>query len=148
MDFVSDLIALAEGHCLNGDAGRAELASPRENSFLMPKKHRISSSDFKLIENSKRRRERGAYFILSYGTQAGREGAHARMACVVSKKTAARAVDRNLIKRRCRAAAGDLIADIRKPLVFIFYASRNAKGAAFAEIKRDVEKLIRKSCDV
>lgn len=111
----------------------------------MPKKHRISHSDFKLAAGAGLRRERGAYFILSYGALSGNARGSARMACAVSKKTAAKAVDRNLIKRRCRDAARDLITGVKKPLVFIFYANRNAKGATFTEIKQDVEKLIRKS---
>ncbi|MDO8561991.1 MAG: ribonuclease P protein component [bacterium] len=108
----------------------------------MPKKHGISHSDHKLAANSHLRRKRGAYFILSYGVLAGGRSKNTQIACVVSKKTAARAVDRNLIKRRCRAAARNLLADIKKPLAFIFYANRNAKGASFAEIKQDVDELM------
>ena len=159
MGFASALAALAEGHCLNEDAGRAVPASPRENSFLMPKKHRISHSDFKLTANSRMRRERGEYFAVSHGPLSDSTSSNLQIACIVSKKTTARAVDRNLIKRRFRSVARNFLADpvrstasnggeIKKPKALIFYANKNAKTASFAEIKRDVEKLIRKSCDV
>ena len=114
----------------------------------MPKKHRVSHSDFKLTANSRLRRERGEYFILSHGPLLGSTSNNLQIACIVSKKTATRAVDRNLIKRRCRSAVRNFLADIKKPQALIFYANKNAKAASFAEIKRDVEKLIRKSCDV
>lgn len=111
----------------------------------MPKKYRLSHSDFKLITNSRFRRERGAYFILSHGRLPGAQDNHLRIACVVSTKAAARAVDRNLIKRRCRDAVRNLIAGAKEPLALIFYANKNAKKASFKEMKADIEKLIEKS---
>lgn len=114
----------------------------------MPKKYRVSHSDFKLAAASRLRRERGKYFMLSYGQFAEKGRTGPQFACVVSKKTAERAVDRNLIKRRCRSAARDIIASIEKPLALIFYANRNVRGASFAEVKRDVNDLLRKSTRV
>ena len=111
----------------------------------MPKKHRLSHSDFKLVANARFRRERGKYFTLSYGTIPGTKGVYPRIACVVSKKGAARAVDRNLIKRRCRDAAKSFISDIKEPLVLVFYAGRNAKSAPHAEIKKDMHELLQKA---
>ncbi|MCR4281268.1 MAG: ribonuclease P protein component [Candidatus Kaiserbacteria bacterium] len=111
----------------------------------MPKKNRISHSDFKLIANSRLKRERGRYFILSYGPLFGRAHQDLQIACIVSRKTAAKAVDRNLIKRRCRSAARNFLADTQKPQVLIFYANKNAKSASFADIKQDIAQLIERA---
>ena len=108
------------------------------------KKHGLSHADFELMANSRFRRERGTYFALSHGSIPGPQEGCPRVACVVSKKVAARAVDRNLIKRRCRDAARRLIADIKEPLALVFYANRNAKDASYEEIEKDMSKLVQK----
>ena len=110
----------------------------------MPKKHRLSNSDFRLIANARFRRERGKYFALSYGTIPGAKAVCPRIACVVSKKVAARAIERNLIKRRCRDVARSFIADIEEPLALVFYAGRNARGASFSDTKQDISELFHK----
>ncbi len=111
----------------------------------MPKKYRISHADFKLIEDARFRRERGAYFSLSHGRLSGARGNRLRVACVVSKKVAIRAVDRNFVKRRCLDAVRNLLAGDKEPFALIFYANKNAKTASFEEMKADINKLIEKS---
>lgn len=65
-----------------------------------------------------------------------------KIACVVSKKVAARASARNAIRRRCREAARAELARIKEPCTLVFYAKREAAEATFSDLKRDVEKLV------
>lgn len=111
----------------------------------MPKKYRISHADFKKIEGLRLRRERGVYFALSHGSLP--DGGHGKLqiACVISKGNAAKAACRNLIKRRFREAIRNYAANIKKPAVLIFYANKNAKTAAFDEIRKDVARLIERA---
>ncbi len=111
----------------------------------MPRKHALSRSDFKHIAGGRFRREHGALFSLSVGPLPDPSARVPRVACVVSKKIAARAVTRNLVKRRCRAVARECIAGVREPLALAFYAKRGAADASYAEIKEDVGRLVKKA---
>lgn len=107
----------------------------------MPKKHRLTHADFARVSKSRARRIHGTYFSLSLSESQG--GARvSQTACVVSKKTAARAVDRNLIRRRCREALRKHLVRIKTPTVFVFHAKREAARASYAEIARDIEALV------
>ena len=64
------------------------------------------------------------------------------MACVVSKKVAARAVDRNYIQRRCRETVRPRLVHIDQPLALVFYAKRGVATASFADVKKDIEELL------
>lgn len=67
----------------------------------------------------------------------------ARFACVVSKKTAHRAHERNLIKRRCRSVVRNI--ELKTTLSYIFTAKPSAKKAEFSELASDVQGLIVKA---
>lgn len=112
----------------------------------MPRKNSLTHADFVRVEQAKFRRERDSLFILSYGTLVGQKLGELKAACVVSKKTAARAVDRNLIKRRWRdAMRGNL--HIPTPSALVFYAMKGAKGASYADIKSNVDGLIARASE-
>ena len=64
-----------------------------------------------------------------------------RFTCVVSKKVASKAHERNAIKRRCREAARVALKEA-PPRVLAFHALRSAHEASFFEIEKDVQKLI------
>ena len=110
----------------------------------MPRKNSLSRTDFKALEAVKLRREHGNFFALSWGALPSLENGP-KIACIISKKTAHRAVDRNLVKRRCRAAARQLLSSGKVDQVFIFTAKHTAARASFKEIKQDVTALIAKS---
>ncbi len=112
----------------------------------MSKLLRLSRSDF-VSESGASKRFHGRFFSLSASSLPG-EGSPL-LACVVSKKTAAKAVERNLIKRLCREAVR---AYIRKsaptpPLALVFRAKKDAVGTPFTDILRDVGELIDKISD-
>ena len=105
----------------------------------MPKKYRLSRADFQNMRSF--RRVLGEYFSLSYGELPNRPFPGA--ACVVSAKAAARAVDRNRIKRRCRAALSEYLKTNPRPTV-VLYAKKGAAKASFADIQKDIERLLSK----
>lgn len=105
----------------------------------MPKKYRLSRADFIRLPRAARR-VHGNYFSLT-GAPLPSLG-WAKVACVVSKKTAARAVDRNKIERRCREALRPLIKEVGRPIALIFYAKHEAVHASFAAIRQDIQKLL------
>lgn len=66
-----------------------------------------------------------------------------RFACVVSKKVAKRAVDRNLIKRRGREAVRDALKkSAAAPASYVFYAKKEALGAPYRDIAAEIRKLL------
>lgn len=100
----------------------------------MPKKFRLTVADLKAFRPE--RRFSGALFSLAIG-KAARTGA----ACVISKKVAPRAVDRNKVKRRVKAALSPHLSALF-PAAYVFYGKSGAADASFAEAKRDIEKLL------
>lgn len=100
----------------------------------MPAKYRLSVADLRVFRAD--RRLSGSFFSLSIGAL-DRVG----VASVISKKVAARAVDRNRIKRRCRAALLPFLREL-PPGAYVFYAKKEAVSATGAEIVRDLAKLL------
>lgn len=100
----------------------------------MPQKYRLTVADLRAFRAD--RRLSSTYFSLSIG-KAAQVGA----ACVISKKIAARAVDRNRVKRRCRAALLPLLPAL-SPARYVFYAKKEAVRAESGEIARDLQKLV------
>lgn len=103
----------------------------------------MSRADFSSIPSGRSRRYLGAYFSLAVSPLASIGAASMpKCACVVSKKAAASAVDRNLIKRRCREACRLAVKAAAAPCSLVFYAKKEAKGASYAEIEKDIRKLM------
>jgi ribonuclease P protein component len=109
----------------------------------MPKKYRLSGEEIRnlssLTGGQAGKRLHGRLFSLLVAPV---PGDNAKCACVVSKKAAAKAVDRNKIKRRCRAVLAKRVADVKKPVALVLYAKREAKDATFSEIERDISTLL------
>lgn len=120
-------------------AAAKKVARSFRSNFSMPKKYRLSRADFIRLPRASRR-VHGSYFSLT-STLFPALG-EPRAACVVSKKIAARAVDRNRIERRCREVLRPLMKNIKQPFALIFHAKREAVGATFVEIQRDILKLL------
>jgi ribonuclease P protein component len=113
----------------------------------MPKHQRLSRADFASISAARSRRFFGTYFSLSVGPlPSGAVAQGPKCACVVSKKVAKNATDRNLIKRRCREACRTVLAigkhGLQNHASLVFYAKKEAKGAPFKEIEKDVMNLL------
>lgn len=65
-----------------------------------------------------------------------------KFTCVVSKKTAPRAVDRNLVKRKCLSILRAAIRGETRPLAFIVRAKPSALHARHTELKDDLHSLL------
>ncbi len=119
------------------DASAPSPQGPRQSFGIvegMPQKYRLTIADLKTFRPD--RRLSSTYFSLAVA-RASRAG----VACVVSKKVSVRAVDRNRIKRRLRATLLPHLSRL-PPASYVWYAKKEAATAAYAEVARDVEKLL------
>ena len=108
----------------------------------MPQRQRLKHRDFSSINTAQGRRCYGTYFTLSVGVQRGAGPSEkAKFAVVVSKKIAARAVDRNRIRRLCKEVVRQESDTIRGPQTLILYAKKAARSASFKEIETDIVEL-------
>lgn len=114
-------------------------------SVRMAKTIRLSRADFGAIGAP--RRFHGSLFSLSVSSLP--EGRQHASACVVSKKIAAKAVQRNLLRRRCREAVRVHIRKLAasSPFALVFRAKKAAEHASFADIEQEVSMLIDKIPD-
>jgi ribonuclease P protein component len=127
--------------------GRRDVAPPPperpQGPFrLMPKHQRLSRVDFSSINTARLRRIHGAYLTLSVSEHVKNPISKPKFACVVSKKIAARAVDRNRIRRRCREAFRTLCNGRTDPRSFICYAKKEAAAASYDDIRSDLRDLL------
>lgn len=98
---------------------------------------RLGSEQFKAFRPVKR--AAGALFSISAGPS---PDGKPRFSCVVSKKVSPKAVDRNAVKRRARAAVRGL--GYVPPLAVVLTARRESARASYAEIRTDIEQLFSK----
>ncbi|HTR18529.1 MAG TPA: ribonuclease P protein component [Candidatus Paceibacterota bacterium] len=116
----------------------------------MPKKYRLSGEELRKLSSPSNERAgrlasragkrfHGRLFSLLLVPIAG---SSAKCACVVSKKSARKAVERNTIKRRCRSILSKRMPSVKTPLALLFYAKPGARDATFSEVERDIESLL------
>ena len=105
----------------------------------MTQVRRIGRKDFMILSTGHLRRYRGSLFSLSV---ASTHGQRARSTVVVSKKVAARAVDRNLIKRRARAVIATELKKNDTPHAYLFYARKETLRAPYAHFVADITQLM------
>lgn len=105
---------------------------------LMPRSASLTRADFARMKGFKRLM--GAFFSLSWGKIEGRTTPAS--ACVISAKTAPRAVVRNRIKRRCRATMAPLISRMDEPWILVWHAKKGAVHASNEEMKREIQELM------
>lgn len=109
----------------------------------MPTKFRLTRADFKLFSSQNTRRIRGVYFTLSIFPLPANTPPKA--ACIVSKKVARKAAERNLIKRRYRAILQTLIPQVKQPLALAFYTNSSSSKAAFEQLSTDITTTLKAS---
>lgn len=96
---------------------------------------RLGSAAFKEFRPA--RRFSGTFFSLAVAPS--RDG-KTRFACVVSKKVSPKAVVRNTVKRRARAAANEA-ARGASPVTLVLTAKHPAASAGYSDIKADIGAL-------
>lgn len=104
-------------------------------------KRGLSRADFVRIQHKKLLRAHGTLFSLSIAPLLSHE--KSRFACVVSKKTASKAVVRNRIKRICREILQNNIHNRTKGTALVLYAKQAAGTATNKDLRQDVEALLR-----
>jgi ribonuclease P protein component len=100
---------------------------------------RLTRADFTRIRSGSPRRFHGRYFSLSITRQSEGEP---KFACVVSKKAAKRAVDRNRIKRRAKEALGAMLKGTTVPVSLVLYAKKEALTASYSDLAADIRALL------
>ena len=112
----------------------------------MSKIDRLTRADF-TSERTVPKRFHGKFFSLSASPLLSKR--KVSVACVVSKKVAPKAVQRNLIKRHCREAvrAATRKSALPTPFALIFRAKKDVVGATFRDVLRDVASLVDKIAD-
>ncbi len=109
----------------------------------MPSKQRLSRADFSEVASSRPNRVYGALFTLVVSRNKDKNAVNKpKFACVVSKKVAVRAVDRNRIRRLSREVARTLLSEAFSSLNLILYAKKEAKKASYQTIETDVKALL------
>ena len=109
----------------------------------MPKKQRLSRVDLSTINVARSRRFFGTYFTMSISPRKVESSKNEpKFACVVSKKIAAHAADRNRIRRLCREAFRSAAGAAHKAQAHIFYAKKESKTATFHDVTADVKSLL------
>lgn len=103
----------------------------------MPPTRRLKGPDLRRIKGA--RRIHGVLFSLSLSPR--EDGAKATI--TVSKKVSPKAVERNRVKRRARAALSPLMKQL-PPGAYVFSARPPAREASFAAIREDIAALARK----
>ncbi len=110
---------------------------PRAPLHLMPKRSRLTGAELRRLTGA--RRIHGAFFSVATSPAQGR----AKVTVTVSKKVSPKAVERNLIKRRAKAALSPLLQHFPAG-AYIFTARPVAREASFAALRTDIQSLARK----
>ncbi len=101
----------------------------------MPKKQRLTGAQIRRLKTEKRLIS--SLFSLSVSKN---EAPLAQIACVVSKKVSPKAVVRNTVKRRMRAALRSTTLPPHVSLVLT--AKKAAADASYADLREDVAHLV------
>lgn len=103
--------------------------------------YRLSRHDFTRLQT--KRRISGAYITLVISVVPGRS--RSGFACVVSKKGARHAVDRNRIKRRVRAIFRDIYPSFAPGMVMVAYAKNGSARTSMVQLRNDIHTLLTKA---
>lgn len=110
---------------------------------MLPKKHRLN-----LRKESFFKKRKGLFFSTPlFGVSFIKEekSQPARFAFLVSKKIDKRATRRNRVKRLLAAAIREFLPQIKGGIKMVFIAKEEILDKDFFEIKREVEKFLKKN---
>lgn len=107
----------------------------------MPRELRLSREELKTLLGSRPPRLKGVFLDVAYGTALSGPKA----ACVVSKKTLPRAVDRVHVRRKIKAIAYSCLSEIHMPISIVFFVRANALEASHEKLVLDIQNLVEKA---
>src|SRR3989338_2944614 len=87
-------------------------------------------------------RVRASNELFSVALWSLKHGLEPKFACVVSKKVAAKATDRNRLKRQCREIASPLVAAMKMSCAVVIYPKAAALDTTFAEMRTSIAALL------
>ena len=117
---------------------------------MLKKQYRLRKNIEFVATYAQKKYVSGLYLIMNIGRLKPNEDFIPKAAFVVSKKIDKRAVIRNKIKRRMRAAYMSIVKDdfsCIKWMSMIFSAKSESKDASFADIREDMELLLKKASE-
>lgn len=107
---------------------------------MIPKAHRLPRPLAKALSRLPSRIEHGRLASVSFTPKEGLSAA--KITCVVSKKVAAKASERNLLKRRLRDIASSALKKGLPGGVLFIRAKQAAKTASFSALREDVQAAL------
>lgn len=110
---------------------------------MLPRKHRMThDKEFKNAFDFGR-----SYFspLLNVVVSPEKGMEHFIIGFIVSNKVAKKAHDRNLIKRRLRAAMKNILDDLKGGGSIVVIAKKNAVGASYEDLENALYSLLHKS---
>jgi len=100
---------------------------------VLAKKYRLTAKkDFQHLYKNRKSYQTEFFFVKYLANTLD----HSRFAVVISKKVAARAVDRNKNKRRIKAVLQHYYQAMSCPVDMVFYIKKDMKELSFADIQK------------
>jgi len=104
----------------------------------MASSHKLSRADFPTAPPQRRASDH----LCSLSVWQKKPFSEPQFTCVVSKKTAAKAADRNRLKRRCRAALQSLLDDVDSPVIVVAHPKKTVLDAPPGDLKASLRSLL------
>lgn len=113
---------------------------------MLPKKLRLSRQEFKNVMKDGKMASGELMGILAIRNQESgiRDYEDTGAGLIVSKKLSNKAVVRNKLKRRLRAALQIVLPEINPQLYFVILPNRRAIGATVEELKNEIGNILQK----
>lgn len=109
---------------------------------MLPKKYRVSREEFKQVMKDGRLISGGLVGILVHHPSSINHYSSPKAGIIVSKKLSNKAVMRNKLKRRLRAALQIVLPEVEKELDFVILPNRRALTATVEELKSEIKNLV------
>jgi ribonuclease P protein component len=111
--------------------------------FMLPRKHCLKKKkDFEQVFKKGRALRKDLLSVKFIKTKQE----HSRIGIIVSKKVSNKATERNIIKRRVRAAMKELLNKIKEPLdIVIIVHPQASEKTNFLQIKNILEEIFSKA---
>lgn len=108
---------------------------------MLPQQRRVKKKNFSfLIKNSKS----FSFTNFNFKVNFSNNNKPACFSCVVSSKDYSKAVDRNLIKRRCRAIIKEYLPSFKNGYTCLIYFKKGILNVKYSEMKKEMFNALSK----